>query len=506
MDTFNLRNRWWCLGFCMAGLLVGCGGGDPEDIEAVEGEAAAAAIAEAEREHAELIAEIREQVKAEMAAQNAAAPSASATTTPAPDTKTPAPASTAATTLPPAPAASAPASNAPPTTRSTPPAAAANHASDGDSEAGTTSTSAGISGGNPGGEGGPIAFRAHTIQDQTGMAAASILVPQGWKLEASVIRQPQHLPRTFALADILVSAPDDREFHMYPNFQFVYSNMMQAQPFQPVDGGLFLPPPESIGQWLLQMYQLEPDPTVTNLRIASEEEYAPLTQQLRQLAAPTYQGMQQMQASAQPGDQMGFDTQGTKIVFQYDKDGKPKEETFIAGWQIMVFQYGQLGMTGAHWGVYNMRSISGPVGTDYMNDPALVTIAQSFQTTPQWNDAMAKFYRSIAPKPNPRQPMPSTSSTVAQTNSDVLDIMHKGWKSNDTLRDAGQASSVNMIHERTAYADPNAVGGTVNLSSHYNNVLTDGQNNYLMHNDANWNANTDPNFNNRNWQTLPPQQ
>lgn len=500
----EIMNRWgWCFGLLMAGLLVGCGGGDAED------EAAAA-----ERERAELIAEVRKQVKAELAEesrQTKELPPAAPPTTPAA-----APTAIAATaSTKPAPAASAPATNAPPTAAptatSTPISGAAEpaSASKSESEGKATSEGGGASGnsGNSGGGGGPIAFRAHAIQDQTGMHAASILVPRGWDIQANVIRQPPHLPRTFAMTDILVSAPDGREFHLYPSFSFVYSNTMQAQPLQPVDGGLFLPPPESIGQWLLQMYQLEPDPTITNLRIASEEEYAPLTQQLRQLAAPTFQSMQQLQANSQPGDQLGFDTQGTKIVFRYEKDGEPKEETFIAGWQIMVFQYGQLGMTTAQWGVYNMRSVSGPVGTDYMNDPALVTIAQSFKTTPQWDEAMAQFYRAIAPKPNPRQPTPTTTTTsVGQTNSDVLDIMHKGWQDRQAIRDGGQASNVNMIHERTAYADPNAVGGTVNLSSHYNHVLTDGQNNYLLHNDANWNANTDPNFNNQNWQTLTPQQ
>lgn len=349
----------------------------------------------------------------------------------------------------------------------------------------------------------PTAFRKHAIEDQTGMVAATMLVPQGWAVESSVTRQPPNMPGTFAWSDILVSAPDGREFHMYPDFGFVYSNQMNAQPFQPVKGGMFLPPPESIGQWLLQIYQLEPDAAITNLRIVSEEEYTPLTQMLRKLAQPTLQGVQQIQATSMPGDEIGFDTQGVKVIFRYEKHGETKEETFVAGWQIIAYNMQSIGMFTAHWGVYNMRSVSGPIGTDYMNDPALVTISQSFQTTPQWNDAMAKFYRSIAPKPNQPSP-PSSAASVGQTNSDVLDIMHKGWSDREAIKDAGQASSVNMIHERTRYADPSAVGGSVDLSSHYQHMMTDGQGNYLGHNDANWNVNADPNWNQREWQTMTP--
>lgn len=349
----------------------------------------------------------------------------------------------------------------------------------------------------------PTAFRKHAIKDQTGMVAATMLVPQGWAVESSVTRQPPNMPGRFVWSDILVSAPDGREFHMYPNFGFVYSNQMNAQPFQPVKGGMFLPPPDSIGQWLLQIYQLEPDAAITNLRIVSEEEYAPLTQMLRKLAEPTLQGVQQIQATSMPGDEVSFDTQGVKIIFRYEKNGETKEETFVAGWQIIAYNMQSNGLFTAHWGVYNMRSVSGPIGTDYMNDPALVTISQSFQNTPQWNDTMAKFYRSIAPKPN--QPTsPSSSASVGQTNSDVLDIMHKGWSDREAIKDAGQASSVNMIHERTSYADPSAVGGSVDLSSHYQHMMTDGQGNYLGHNDANWNVNADPNWNQREWQTMTP--
>ena len=250
----------------------------------------------------------------------------------------------------------------------------------------------------------------------------------------------------------------------------------------------------------------DPDPTVTNFRIVFEQDYPPLTQWLRQRAQSVYQATAQNQANAQPGDQFNFSAQGVRLGIRYEKNGRPMEKVVVAELLIMSTIHRSVGLHTANWSVGNMRSVSGPAGTNFMSDPALATIAQSIQNTPQFNDEMARFHRANQARLGRRPATPSPSSTnTASSDSDILDIMHGGWVGREKIRDRGQTHQVNMVHERTTYVDPSTAGGTVDLSSHYRYGVTDGQGNFLMHNDANWNANTDPRWNQREWQTLTPE-
>jgi len=352
----------------------------------------------------------------------------------------------------------------------------------------------------------PIAFRLHQLKEaSTNTVAYTVLVPKGWNVEGGTQRTPPQLGTMFSLTELRVAAPDGREMIFYPTLIFIYSDMprmmgQQVQALQPYDGGLFLPPPDSIGSWILQMAQLDPDPAVTKLKLVSEEMMPEATQKLRQNKAHYFQETARNQQMARPDEQHGFDTQSTKLVFTYEKNGRPMEETFLVIWQIMIYASPQTG-TLCFWSINDMRSVVGPAGSNYMNDPALITIAQSFKATPQWLNMMSQYYEARRPKKATRTSAPPPADTSGES---VLDIMHKGWQKREAITAGSSTRNANMIHERTAYATPS--GGTVNLSSHYNQVLTDGQDNYLLHNDANWNPNTDPNFNNQSWQTMTPQQ
>src|SRR5690554_6893067 len=109
-------------------------------------------------------------------------------------------------------------------------------------------------------------------------------------------------------------------------------------------GSLYLPLPESLGQWLMQMAQLSPDPTVSGLQLVSEADVPELTQQLRQHNAQMYQIVEQSNLTSAPmGYGQQFDTQATKLVLTYKQNGIALEETVLITWQYLVtIQQGQV--------------------------------------------------------------------------------------------------------------------------------------------------------------------
>lgn len=351
--------------------------------------------------------------------------------------------------------------------------------------------------------GSPTAFRRHEVREPSlGQTAYTLLVPKGWTLEASTQRTPPALERMFALTQVSVEAPDGRAFFSLPAFRMFYKRGAYAQPMQPLQGFFFSPPPPSVGRWLFDLARQNLDPEIRNLQLVSEDDVPEITALLRQQYQPLIQQKQSFLRQMGSGMQGSYDVGATLLRMTYEKNGRAMEQNAIVLWNLdTTYANGQLDL--AIWGPLAIRGFAGPAGTDYANDPVLATISHSFQPTPAWAQAERQYFAGLN-RPAPSSPAPATAAAAAAASggSDVLDIMHRGWQKREGIKDAGQAASVRGIHEQTAYATPG--GGTVNLSSHYNHAYTDGQGNYLLHNDANWNLNTDPNFNQGHWQRLDP--
>ena len=342
----------------------------------------------------------------------------------------------------------------------------------------------------------PITFKWHTIPmpDGSGAPAVSFIAPEGWRVEGGMQRTPFELRNMFSMTDLLIEAEDGRSVHFYPTLNFRYSDYTQAMPMQAFDGSYFLPPPQSIGQWILDMYRMSPDSTVSDLQIVAEEPMPELTKLLQRMFQLQMQDLARMQHA--PGGAASMNVGGTKVVFRYRQGGRQMEETFLVGWHVMVMTtYGQVAT--ANWGVVDMRSLAGPAGSDYINDPALVTIAQSMRFTPAFFEAMHGYYQRLY-----RRAPPKTVGQLKQNGDSIGDILHDGWKKRSGMTDAGQSREVDMIHERTPYSTPG--GDTVYLSSHYQQVYGDGQGRFLLSNDLNWDPRSDSAFNRNEWQMLEP--
>jgi hypothetical protein len=281
------------------------------------------------------------------------------------------------------------------------------------------------------------------------------------------------------------------------------------QPFTPYQGRPFMPPQPSLGDFWQLVYQMSPGPGITDLEIVSEEVLPEATQLVQEQLSALYQSTAQENASlAMSGQRKTFDAHARQLVIRYRDEGKPVEATIFASVRHSIYFYPNGQIRAAMWNLDNMYAVYGPVGTDYLTDPVLAAVVRARQELPDWQVAVQQWYlmknRQIIAEGQARiaAAARSAASSRATQSDDVLDISFNGWKSRNAMTDAGQAATVNSIHERTTYATPS--GSTVNLPSFYQNVYTDRQGNYVLHNDANYQINTDPAFNSRDWQRIEP--
>lgn len=356
-----------------------------------------------------------------------------------------------------------------------------------------------------------LVLREHHLRDpgMNNMVASTFLVPDGWTVEGGVTRSSNQLYNMPVLSDVKVAAEDGRAVHFFPSLSFEFNFASPGQPLQPTLGGnLYLPLPESPGQWLMQMAQNNPDPTISNLQLIAEEMVPDLTQQLRQQNAQMMQIVEQGNlTTASMGFGQKFDTQATKLVITYDQHGKSFEETLLIAWQYLVMvQQGQV--SSGTWSINLMRSFRGPVNSDYLTDPVMSAIVQSVRVNPQWEAEMQKYWQQLAQikQKGANDRMASWQAhnrKMQQINSDINDIIVGGYKERSASSDRLQEQYVDAIREETPYTTPG--GETVKLPSFYDNVYTDGNGTYILNNDAFYNPNTDSSVNDVNWERIEAQ-
>ena len=353
-------------------------------------------------------------------------------------------------------------------------------------------------------------FREHQITDPglNGMVAATVLVPEDWTVEGGLTRNGPKLYSMPVAVDLRVTGPDGRRARFFPSLSFEFNVNQPAPPLSPTLGGnLYMPLPESAGAWFLSMAQAHPDPGVSDLRLVSEAVEPALTEQLRQQHAAMYQLTQQSQATAgQTGISMAFDTQATRIVLAYTQDGRAYEETVLMTWQYLVTRWQDQVVSG-NWSIGLMRSARGPAGSDYLNDPQLMTIFRSVRNNPQWDAEMGKYWAELARIRNQgaRDRMAANHAAHQkrmQTMNETSDIIMNGWKQRQAVQDAGHERTIDAIHEVTPYQTP--AGQTVKLPSFYDHVYTDGNGRYLLNNDSLYDPNTDPGMNQHTWERIEP--
>jgi hypothetical protein len=341
------------------------------------------------------------------------------------------------------------------------------------------------------------------------MPAYRLMVPEGWTVSGGVTAPQPAYSMIPYFSDVTVEGPDGRGARFYGVTEFGYADGVQLPLFTPYQGRPFFPLQPSLGAFWQQVFAISPQPGVTDLEVVSEDVLPEATELVQQHLASLYESTRRENAQlAMSGQQKSFDVHVRRLVIRYRKDGQPIEATVFATVRHAIYRYMNGMIRAAMWNLDGMYAVFGPVGSDPLNDPVIAAVVRSRQELPEWQVAVQRWYlmknRQIVAEGQARiaAAARAAASSASQTSSDVLDISFNGWKRRNAMNDAGQASSVRGIHERTTYATPS--GSTVDLPSFYQNVYADGQGNFVLHNDANYQINTDPAFNSRDWQRVDP--
>ena len=358
-----------------------------------------------------------------------------------------------------------------------------------------------------------VMMKAATVMDpQRGMVAYQMLVPEGWTLEGQVTPPHPGFHMIPYFSDVTVEAPDKRGVRFWGPQEFGYADGVQLQPFTPYQGRPFMPMQNSLGAFWQFAFRIAPAPGVTDLSIVEEEVMNEASDLVRRQLAPLYQSTAQENAQlSMHGEGKTFDVHVRRLVIRYKDEGTPVEATIFATVRHAIYFYPTGAVRAAMWNLDNMYGVYGPIGTDYLNDPLLAAVVRSRKEAPQWSIAIQQWYlqknRQIVAEGQARIAATArqAATTRASQSEDVLDISFNGWKRRNAISDAGQSQYVNSIHEQTTYHNPVA-GQTINLPSYYQNVYTDQLGNYILHNDANYQINTDPAFNNVEWTRIEPTQ
>jgi len=352
-------------------------------------------------------------------------------------------------------------------------------------------------------------FKEHQITDpgMNNIVATTVLVPEGWQVEGGMTRPAPQFFNMPVMLDIKFTAPDGRQVRQFPTYRFEYNYQRPQEHFSPtMSGNMYLPLFESMGSWMLEMIRLFPDEAVSKVRLIEEQALPEITDTIRRASAQLYQMASQSKSMGmQTGIYFDFDAQATRVVLQYEQDGQKLEESILLVWQSLVnYVYGQ--PSGGTWGINQMYSLRGPVGSDYLNDPQMMAILHSARPNPVWVNEMQKHWAEMARIRNKgaqqrRQQSYAAHQKRMQTLNETSDIIANGWKSRSQMSDAGHSAYIDSIHEVTPYQTP--AGKTVKLPSFYKHVYTDSNGHYLLNNDPNYQPNTDPAVNQREWQRIP---
>ncbi|MGE3926388.1 MAG: hypothetical protein AB7G13_25975 [Lautropia sp.] len=354
-------------------------------------------------------------------------------------------------------------------------------------------------------------FREHRLTDpgMHGAVASTLLVPEGWHVEGGLSRPSDRLYSMPVVADVKVTAPDRRQVRFYPSLSFDFDHASPGVPLQPTLGGnLYLPLPDSPGRWFMDMARRSPDPSISGLQLVSESDVPELTAQLRQRSA----GLMQILAdgnrtTAGMGFQTAFDTQATRLDLRYVQNGQALEETVVMSWQYQVLVRQGQAVSGS-WAILQMRSVSGPAGTPFLEDPVLAAIVASVRNDPAWEAEMNRYWAEIARirqrgQQQRQAQFAAHNRRMREINQEIGNIIVGGYQRREAIRDASHARTVDAIREVTPYQTSG--GQTVKLPSFYDHVYTDNNGRYILHNDAGYEPNIDRTINNVRWQRIEPQ-
>jgi hypothetical protein len=191
-------------------------------------------------------------------------------------------------------------------------------------------------------------------------------------------------------------------------------------------------------------------------------------------------------------------TDAARARLSYNDDkGQPVEEWITA---VVVLRTVPAGHgSGYDWRLVNLMSLRAPKGQLDANDRLFLLIAGTLHPDPEWktySDGMIqKLYQAKA------QELAKQNAMIAQFQQHVIDTINGVVANQQAGAEHAAYGQNQIIRGVQTFRDPSS-GATYEMSSQYNHAWLNGNNEYIMSDDPNYN----PNGNlNGSWTQLQPQ-
>ncbi|MEL6712731.1 MAG: hypothetical protein AAFP86_03110 [Planctomycetota bacterium] len=361
----------------------------------------------------------------------------------------------------------------------------------------------------------------HTLKDASwgNQASHTLLAPAGWKVEGGAWYGPPQAFKVFASQNITLTAPDGCIVEIGPDMSFIDRTMVtmngpQRLPSKSLDGGsIVLHYPGSTRGFAKVVRDLlkESRPKAKGVRIVEAREVPELTQPLQKSLAP----MRQMFANQarSMGARTSVDGSVIGVELSYKEDGEKWSHVELFAQSAFGFEmpsaWNQMGVPGndlfTSWSVSGSLSFRAP--KERLEELALVALAvrSSLRPTDAWMRMQAR-HRAKIQKISHEMAMDNmrTAANIsrisANASSEILDMQARGYESRQAIRDESHARAVNAMREVHEYRVPGE-DLPVALPSYYEHVYGNGNGEFILTNDANYEPGTDLDLTG-DWQSL----
>lgn len=325
----------------------------------------------------------------------------------------------------------------------------------------------------------------------TGIEAFSMLIPADWQFSGG-IRWILDNPSMPATAAFTVSRPGGSDvFEVFPNQAFYWTDNQMMLATIPAGGRYFgneVRPPVGVVEALKQIVVPRFRGKAAGLRVVGE-------QLLPELAKALGAGAQQ------PG--VSTSASAAKLRLEYTEGGRRMEEEIYGVVETLTFQ--TRSMTGVHsntmWYadcLFSFRSEKGKLGS---RAKLFQTMASSFQVNPQWFSKYNQLVQLLIQRQIQHiQNIGQLSRMISQTHDQISREMMEAYNQRQAVYDRLSDDFSRHIRGVEEYQDP-LQGKSVELPAGYTNVWANGNGEYILTEDPNFNPAVGSNL---HWERIEP--
>lgn len=314
-------------------------------------------------------------------------------------------------------------------------------------------------------------------REGTGIEAFSMLIPADWQF-AGGIRWILDNPSMPATAAFTVSSPGGSDvFEVFPNQAFYWTDNQMMLATIPRGGRYFgneVRPPVGVVEALKQIVVPRFRGRAAGLRIVGE-------QTLPELARALGAG------APQPG--VSTSASAAKLRLEYAEGGRRMEEEIYGVVETLTFQ--TRSMTGVHsntmWYADYLFSFRSEKGKLDSRAKLFQTMVSSFRVNPQWFSRYNQLVQLLIQRQIQHiQNVGQLSRLISQTHDQISREMMEAYNQRQAVYDRLSDDFSRHIRGVEAYHDP-LQGKSVELPAGYTNVWANGNGEYILTEDPNFN-------------------